>query len=1097
MAEPQVPPDPVRTQSMSGAIAISTLLLLVTTAWAIWDEGVHKRPYLRYQGEWIERFGALLDKRRPEVASREQEVQESPEVQGMTAKVQAASAEAAPKIAALNGELNAIRHRLDAMDFQFRDRKGRSDQLTNRIENAHSESAKNDLRKELAGYRAQKFTVEFKDGSKQEYNADQLINEYLGLKTRQGLLQADLGKLNGPVQDLRKAKDEYVSKLMRGASTSKIDSMQNELANFKKEIKQIHVPEMRDLVDRCESCHLGIRSPMTIKAEDVGGEKAFTSHPDPELLAIHDPEKFGCSPCHNGNGVAVINVETAHGRYHHWLWPMPPRENIEAGCVQCHQADLVLDHAPTVSAGKEAFRFRGCWACHRYDGFEVETDQLAGINNDKRDLGLKEEAAKRRNADAKAAKIAVLGLSGNQLALDPGMRSLVFDVVNKTETLGAERRAAVLKDMNADQISDDDKAAIAEALTAVEPATAQAVAAVETARATVQKAERGVLLETKKVGPSLKEVRMKLDPKWLPYWIQDPSEFRPTTKMPTYARIKDSPKQAEQIAAFLWSNGVQGPLAHHEPGNPRNGERLVRDRGCLGCHSAKIGDEVIGNTFAANLTRVGEKAKYDYLVRWVSNPKKKTLPYSMDLKKDLTEDDFKKAGVPFEFETPNPKWPKEWGTLLTHQMTVMPNLRLSDADARDIASWLVTQKGEGASYPDAAIVTNATAADIEEGRKLVKHYGCAGCHEIAGMEDAEKIGTELTKEGSKPIERLDFGHLTNEAKLSGAETGWYNQKGFFDRKLKDPQIWDVGKELPVEASNNFKPTALKMPNFRFSDEEIREVSTFLIGSVDSGIPSAFMNLPQDQRKAIQEGWWVAKKYNCVGCHAFRPGDVPVLWNTPWFRREGADMTQWTDSNNEVHRGGQDRRPPTLVGEGARVDPQWLSEFIRDPGLGKAGAHRNGLRPYLNVRMPTFDLSEGEISKLVRFFSAISNQPLPYIPPHEAPVTAAEIAAGRDVLKTCSKCHATGEMATFTSDINAPDFRNAQARLRPEWMRRLMRSPSTMIPGTAMPPWFVEKQGHWILKEDVPRTVPIPDTDHIDLMVRFLSQYNNPGVAKDN
>src|SRR6185436_11276166 len=147
--------------------------------------------------------------------------------------------------------------------------------------------------------------------------------------------------------------EEYISKQMRGASTAKIASLKKELDTFKKEIKQIHVPEMRDLVDRCESCHLGIRSTMTIKAEDVGGEKAFTSHPDPELLAIHDPEKFGCSPCHNGNGVAVINVDTAHGHYHHWLWPMPPRENIESGCVQCHLADLVLDHAPVLSAGKE------------------------------------------------------------------------------------------------------------------------------------------------------------------------------------------------------------------------------------------------------------------------------------------------------------------------------------------------------------------------------------------------------------------------------------------------------------------------------------------------------------------------------------------------------------------------------------------------------------------------------------------------------------------------------------------------------------------------------------------------------------------------
>ena len=45
----------------------------------------------------------------------------------------------------------------------------------------------------------------------------------------------------------------------------------------------------------------------------MGGEEVFTSHPNKELLKIHDPEKFGCTPCHGGNGVALSSVEKAHG----------------------------------------------------------------------------------------------------------------------------------------------------------------------------------------------------------------------------------------------------------------------------------------------------------------------------------------------------------------------------------------------------------------------------------------------------------------------------------------------------------------------------------------------------------------------------------------------------------------------------------------------------------------------------------------------------------------------------------------------------------------------------------------------------------------
>ena len=67
---------------------------------------------------------------------------------------------------------------------------------------------------------------------------------------------------------------------------------------------------------------------------------ASTSHPEPDLLKVHDPEKFGCSPCHQGNGRATTSVEKAHGYYEHWLWPLFRKANVEAGCQSCHPDDL-------------------------------------------------------------------------------------------------------------------------------------------------------------------------------------------------------------------------------------------------------------------------------------------------------------------------------------------------------------------------------------------------------------------------------------------------------------------------------------------------------------------------------------------------------------------------------------------------------------------------------------------------------------------------------------------------------------------------------------------------------------------------------------
>src|SRR5205814_2741513 len=102
----------------------------------------------------------------------------------------------------------------------------------------------------------------------------------------------------------------------------------------------------------------------------------FASHPNTALLKSHDPEKFGCSMCHNGNGVAISSVRLAHGENEDWLQPLFPKENIQAGCVQCHVQDLVLPMGERVTAGKDAFRRAGCWGCHKYEGFNKELDQI-------------------------------------------------------------------------------------------------------------------------------------------------------------------------------------------------------------------------------------------------------------------------------------------------------------------------------------------------------------------------------------------------------------------------------------------------------------------------------------------------------------------------------------------------------------------------------------------------------------------------------------------------------------------------------------------------------------------------------------------------
>ena len=150
-----------------------------------------------------------------------------------------------------------------------------------------------------------------------------------------------------------------------------------------------------------------------------------------------------------------------------------------------------------------------------------------------------------------------------------------------------------------------------------------------------------------------------------------------------------------------------------------------------------------GGTFAANLTRVGEKANYDYLVRWIHNARERTRPYCPYEKKDIGPEDYAKKGLPYVFDLQHSKCPNDGHELQVQNMTVMPSLRLSLEDARGHRNLSDGAKETGAQlYADAAFMDDPKLKD--EGKKWIRHFGCAGCHEISGFEDEGRIGTELT-----------------------------------------------------------------------------------------------------------------------------------------------------------------------------------------------------------------------------------------------------------------------------------------------------------------------------------------------------------------
>ena len=1111
--EPEGPaPDPITSRTLSNVMLVSALLLTGVLVWSLWDEVIGMRPWKGYQQSFAKRYDRYLQRLQRKGFTSEQEVRESAEYQRLDGEAKAAEAAVKDQVSDLNRRVRNIDTRLAAITDIFQDKRGRITVKNYEAEVAHDDAERQDIRREVEGMKAEtvRISMPAADDSGRTETADwdyhRIEKTYNDLKEEKGRLLAESGELLRESTELRRKRDEYLKNNVTDVTAEQVRLLRNKVDNYPFGLKQISI-NSGEMVERCETCHLGIREPIKITATDMmpAGRgrrpdqlaRAFVSHPSRELLQIHDPEKFGCSSCHWGNGRATTSIEKGHGRHRFWLHPLFYKENTEAGCNQCHAGDRVLQGAPTLTRGKDLFQERGCVGCHRYEGFDRESDALTNTRQQIKQL--------------------------------------------EDELVANEREVKVARAESATARSDEEAQGLlarAEALTVTNSQIESRVDQLNTQ-------SRFLMQDQKKVGPNLKDVRLKLRKEWIPEWLRDPQSFRPGTKMPTFWYLSGEPggvvppstqdEERKAIAAYLWQSAYEGQVAPQPRGDPAKGQELFNTRGCLACHSIGEGDQQVGGEFAANLTRLGQKANYDYIVRWVHNPRERWAPYCPEEKKDLSPEDYARHNRPFVFDTvKNSRCPNDGAELQVQNMTVMPNFRLSDQDARDIATYLVTLQPE-ARYPDAAYMDDPALR--ERGRGLIKQYGCAGCHEIRGFEEEQRIGKELTAEGATPLERLDFALLTHKAELgydpydeNKRGRSWYNHKGFFEHKITDPALYDKGKEKEPRDH-------LRMPKPYLTDEWKNALTTFLLGSVGTegqNVPVSLFYKPTDQQKAIQDGWWVIKKYNCMGCHNVQVGQHSVLSGLPAYQQGGAL--------------GTEQLPPGLTTEGARVDPDWLLRFLSDPSLSgfaggldlggpaasrsarpgdanatqqpngqrpagtgplaaapgagaegaamghlrpQPGRDENGVRKYLRARMPTFYFSPNELRMLVRFFLAVSAQQEPYIREQAEPLDPGEMALARALFTSqaapCLKCHMTGDPGHDLT-ATAPNFLVAGERLKSDWTFRWLLDPQRIMPGTAMPSELFKRDGdRWVFNGPLPEAAADYRGDHARLLVRYLLQ----------
>ena len=448
--------------------------------------------------------------------------------------------------------------------------------------------------------------------------------------------------------------------------------------------------------------------------------------------------------------------------------------------------------------------------------------------------------------------------------------------------------------------------------------------------------------------PSLSHIADKTTREWIYAWLKDPQAYASTATMPNF---KLSDDDARDMSAFLIANSTSLPedtvtLSAKAASDPAAGASLYGESFCASCHAVQnAAGNLVGGDVGPELTRVGNKVRPEWLQGWLRNPRN----YDPG--------------------------------------TGMPHYRLSSTEVATLSGFLLAKT-------DSDLLANvhldaATPEQIAHGKRLVSDYGCASCHEIAGIKKPENFAPELSRIGSKPITQLIF--------LAGMP---HTLPDYIAGKIKQPRAFSPG---------------LKMPQYSFTPAQVDSLTTALLSLNDRTFtlpPSlAVSSAPDSAYQPAGKAGQLMTDLSCFSCHR--------------INGHGGDMA------------------PDLTWEGSSVQRQWLVDFLKNP---------NTLRPSLIRRMPRFNLTDGQVNELTDYIMTVYQNPAvdrDSLPLSGYP--QGEVELGKQLFYgkyACQACHIV-DTQTDKGYIG-PTLTQVGSRLTAAWMFEWMKNPQGLRPGTTEP-----------------------------------------------
>ncbi|HWB09937.1 MAG TPA: c-type cytochrome [Pirellulales bacterium] len=401
----------------------------------------------------------------------------------------------------------------------------------------------------------------------------------------------------------------------------------------------------------------------------------------------------------------------------------------------------------------------------------------------------------------------------------------------------------------------------------------------------------------------------------------------------------------------------------------------------------------------------------------------------------------------------------------------MPHFGLDESDANTVADYLLSAEPSERSEP------NEAGGDAVRGRRLFLTLGCLACHQVGDLGASGLFGGgDLAHVAEKrpadffarwladpakinPANRMPVFRLSNEERSDmsawlatlGTPAAPENERsGVIDsgrgRAVIEslrcrachavPGLKSAPASVAIRESWENRPTCLDRPDVKNGGRP-----GYRLSPVQREALTAYLTAVQRGSPASDDGRFVLKERNCLGCHA-RDGGEGIA----------AKFAVLVERQPELAPLLPTLAPPSLTAVGDK---------LHDEALANAVSLRNPpLRPWLAVRMPRFNLSAEELAALTGHLATIDripDRPSPEAKNDPRPPGDKSLAAAGGRLVTsagfgCTSCHNIGrwEPTNVALAARGTDLSLVGKRIRRAWFDRWVRNPARIVPRMEMP-----------------------------------------------